>query len=140
MIIPNLKKLQIDADYYLDGEDMIPLDTPFPVKNTLMDFTHLRPLTPSILEVNGGGMPGIDHAFVLRQTGQTEQGVAKKKLRRVATLQDDESGRRLEIATTEHALIVYTSNWLNEQPPFVPVSVHTSFQLVTSPLALCHLS
>ena len=122
--LSNIKKLQIDADYYLDGEDMIPLDTPFPVKNTLMDFTHLRPLTPSILEVDGGGMPGIDHAFVLRHT---EQGETKKKLRRVATLQEDESGRRLEIATTEHALIVYTSNWLNEQPPFVPVSCHSSF-------------
>ena len=125
--------MQIDADFYLDGEDMIPLDTPFPVKDSLMDFTTLRPLTPSILEVNGGGMPGIDHAFVLRPFQTEENEVNEKKiegshtqsklLRRVATLQDDESGRRIDIATTECALIVYTSNWVNEQPPFVPVSI-----------------
>ena len=110
---------------------MIPLDTPFPVKDSLMDFTVLRSLTPSILEVNGGGMPGIDHAFVLLSNQKEENENSRKKeegrqdhskrLRRVATLQDDESGRRIEIATTECALIVYTSNWVNEQPPFVPV-------------------
>ena len=112
---------------------MIPLDTPFTVKDTLMDFTTLRSLTPSILEVDGGGMPGIDHAFVLRNC--QKDGIEKRErmeggknnqsklLRRVATLQDDDSGRRIEIATTECALIVYTSNWVNEQPPFAPVSV-----------------
>ena len=34
---------------------------------------------------------------------------------------DEESGRCLDVATTECALIVYTSNWVNEKPPFVPV-------------------
>ena len=111
---------------------MIPFDTPFSVKDSLMDFTTLRSLSPSILEVNGGGMPGIDHAFVLRPCQKEEKEEKEEKanrpnfnhtksLRRVATLQDDESGRRIEIATTEYALIVYTSNWVNEQPPFVPV-------------------
>lgn len=31
-----------------------------------MDFTSLHSLTPAINEMNGGGMPGIDHAFCLR--------------------------------------------------------------------------
>lgn len=34
---------------------------------------------------------------------------------------DPESGRCIDISSTECALIVYTSNWLNEQPPFTPV-------------------
>lgn len=31
-----------------------------------MDFTSLRELNPAIHEVDGGGKPGIDHAFCLR--------------------------------------------------------------------------
>lgn len=31
-----------------------------------MDFTSLQSLSPAIHEVDGGGMPGIDHAFCLR--------------------------------------------------------------------------
>lgn len=76
-------------------------------------------LTPAINEVDGGGRPGIDHAFCLH--GYVKEGDAKH-LRRVAVLEEEESGRRIEVATTECALIVYTSNWVNEQPPFVPVA------------------
>ena len=94
-----------------------------------MDFTSLRSLSPSIHEVDGGGMPGIDHAFCLR--GYSND-IDNKVIRPVAKyfsfsllincrLIDEESGRCLEVATTECALIVYTSNWVNEKPPFVPV-------------------
>lgn len=40
-----------------------------------MDFTSLHSLTPAINEMNGGGMPGIDHAFCLR-------GFSKEKILR----------------------------------------------------------
>lgn len=53
----------------------IPNETPIPVVGTLMDFTSLHSLTPSINEMNGGGMPGIDHAFCLR-------GFSKEKILR----------------------------------------------------------
>ena len=83
-----------------------------------MDFTTLRTLTPAINEVDSGGRPGIDHAFCLRD--YPKEGDAKR-LRHVAVLEEEESGRRVEVGTTECALIVYTSNWVSEQPPFAPV-------------------
>lgn len=83
-----------------------------------MDFTTLHTLAPAINEVDGGGRPGIDHAFCLRD--YAKEGDAKR-LRRVAVLEEEESGRRVEVGTTECALIVYTSNWVSEQPPFAPV-------------------
>ena len=84
-----------------------------------MDFTSLHTLTPAIHDVNGGGRPGIDHAFCLR--GYSND-IDDKRLRHVARLEEEESGRRVDVATTECALIVYTSNWVDEQPPFAPVS------------------
>lgn len=36
-------------------------------------------------------------------------------------LVEEESGRCVDVSTTECALIVYTSNWVDEEPPFVPV-------------------
>ena len=68
--------------------------------------------------MDSGGRPGIDHAFCLRD--YPKEGDAKR-LRHVAVLEEEESGRRVEVGTTECALIVYTSNWVSEQPPFAPV-------------------
>ena len=48
-----------------------------------MDFTTLRTLTPAINEVDGGGRPGIDHAFCLRN--YAKEGDVKR-LRLVAVL------------------------------------------------------
>ena len=57
-----------------------------------MDFTTLHTLAPAINEVDGGGRPGIDHAFCLRD--YAKEGDAKR-LRRVAVLEEEESGRRV---------------------------------------------
>ena len=120
---------------------MIPFDDPIHVKGGLMDFTSLRSLSPTIHQMNGGGMPGIDHAFILRECkeksdndikvgntsdenrykGDNACKSATKILRHAAVLIDEESGRQFDLFTTECALIVYTSNWLNETAPFVPV-------------------
>ena len=35
-------------------------------------------------------------------------------------LSEEESGRKIELYTTECALIIYTSNWLEEEGPFAP--------------------
>ncbi|CBK21748.2 uncharacterized protein [Blastocystis hominis] len=77
----NNHKLCIDSDFYLDGENMIPNETPIPVKDTLMDFTTLKSLSPAIDRVDGGGRPGIDHAFCLR--GYSND-IDNKTLRNVA--------------------------------------------------------
>lgn len=95
-----------------------------------MDFTTLKSLSPAIDQVDGGGRPGIDHAFCLRGYSndidkKTLRNVARFVNKRIMTdrLEDEESGRCIDIATTECALIVYTSNWVDEKPPFVPVFI-----------------
>lgn len=112
---------------------MIPFDQPFPVDGGFMDFREARSLSPSIQEVDGGGRPGIDHAFVLRDYSGDH---LRKRLRHVASLQDDISGRRMDISTTECALIVYTSNWVQEQPPFAPVR---NIRFLPNRIALFHM-
>lgn len=129
---------------------MIPFDDPIPVKGGLMDFTSLHSLSPTIHQMDGGGKPGIDHAFILREYRGGEKCYkgekccagekrregekcceersswymdSKKPLRHAAVLFDEKSGRQLDLYTTECALIVYTSNWLNETIPFVPVGM-----------------
>ena len=103
--------LQIDSDAYLDGEDMIPRDCPVSVEGSCMDFREPHTLTPAIERMDSDGRVGIDHAFILRSGFSTP-----KQLRHVASLQDNESGRRIDVSTTECALIVYTANWVEEYP------------------------
>ena len=93
-----------------------------------MDFTTLKSLSPAIDQVDGGGRPGIDHAFCLRGYSndidhKTLRSVARfmNRVKVMGRLVDEESGRCIDVATTECALIVYTSNWVDEEPPFVPV-------------------
>ena len=43
-------------------------------------------------------------------------------------LSEEESGRKIELYTTECALIIYTSNWLEEEGPFAPVCTKTQSQ------------
>ena len=63
------------------SQHQIPNETPIPVKDTLMDFTTLKSLSPAIDRVDGGGRPGIDHAFCLR--GYSND-IDNKTLRNVA--------------------------------------------------------
>lgn len=100
----------MDSDAYLDGEDMIPREHPVSVEGSCMDFREPHTLSPAIEQMDSDGRPGIDHAFVLRSQS------TPKQLRHVASLQDPVSGRRIDVSTTECALIVYTANWVEEYP------------------------
>ena len=50
------------------------------------------------------GRRGFNHSWVLPWGG---------RLRRAATLSDPESGREMEVLTTEPSLVVYTGNWFS---------------------------
>ena len=113
--------LQIDSDAYLDGEDMIPRDCPVSVEGSCMDFREPHSLSPAIERMDSDGRPGIDHAFVLRSFVSSP-----KQLRHVASLEDTVSGRRIDVSTTECALIVYTANWVEEYPVGVGRLVNVS--------------
>jgi len=78
------------------------------VRNTPMDFTNATAIGAHLgnldepLQLAGGG---YDHNFVLR--GRLGE------LRTVARLHDPESGRTLEVTTTEPGLQFYAGTWLD---------------------------
>ena len=97
--------LWIDADAYLpvDAEG-IPTGELRAVRGTPFDFTRPAPLGACIAEAERREhRGGYDHCFALRGTG----------LRRVARLFDSQSGRALEVETTQPGIQVYTGNFLD---------------------------
>ena len=92
--------VQIDADSYTPTDEaLIPTGEIAPVAGTPLDFTVPRAL--------GAEIParGFDHNFVLRGSG----------LRRAARVVDPESGRALEVHTTEPAMQIYVLSLGDEQ-------------------------
>jgi aldose 1-epimerase len=102
-------QLMINADAFTPVDDtLIPTGELRPVHDTPMDFTSATAIGAHIhdqdeqLRIAGGG---YDHNFVLRE-GHGE-------LRTVATLRDPNSGRALEVVTTEPGLQFYAGTWLD---------------------------
>ncbi len=105
-------QLSIDADSFLIVDhEMIPTGEIAPVKGTPFDFTIPKTVGRDI----GLDHPqllighGYDHCWVFRPSGE--------ELPHAATLYDEFSGRRMEVYTTSPGMQVYTSNFLNENPP-----------------------
>lgn len=96
-------QLTLNADRYLAVDDgLIPVGDPQPVRGTPMDFTHPAAIGSRIGQVKGG----YDHCYVLnqKQAGQ---------LTLVARAVDPQSGRAMEIYTTQPAVQLYTANFLD---------------------------
>jgi aldose 1-epimerase len=94
--------LQIDADRYTPVDStLIPTGKLQPVAGTPFDFRQPHKIGARIGQVPGG----YDHNFVLNG--------GKSSLRRVATLSDSSSGRRLEVFTEEPGMQFYTGNFLD---------------------------
>lgn len=83
--------------------ELIPTGDLVPVAGTPLDFRRARPVGAS-LPTGGEPWPGIDHTYVLDE--------ADGPLSLAATLRDPDSGRTMEIHTTEPSLQVYTANRL----------------------------
>ncbi|BFV60294.1 galactose mutarotase [Kitasatospora sp. CMC57] len=99
--------LTLDADAYTPVDArQIPLGPYEPVAGTPFDFSTARPVGKAI----GDGHPqlaaagGYDHNWVLRE--RRTDGTPT----RAAFLEDPDSGRTLEVLTTEPGLQVYTAN------------------------------
>ena len=101
------QKIFIDADNYLPVDDgLIPTGKLAPVKGTAMDFTEPKEIGSRIAETKKGAPPGgYDHCYVLR--GQ------KGELALAARVEDPQSGRIMEVYTTEPAMQFYTANFLD---------------------------
>lgn len=95
--------LKINADYYSEAdEENIPTGKSIPVSGSCMDFRQLRLIGERIDEVNGNG---YDHNYELNDYDGN--------LHLVAEAIDKESGRKLDVFTTEPGIQFYTANWLD---------------------------
>ena len=100
--------LKLNASEYLPTDDtLIPLGESVPVAGTPMDFVNEKPLGQDIKAdfpaLNFG--KGYDNCWVI-------DGAEPGQLQACAELYAPESGRLLEVYTTQPGVQVYTGNWL----------------------------
>ena len=101
--------LTINADFYVPIDEVsIPTGEILKVEGTPMDFRTPHTIGERIDEPfqqlkNGAG---YDHCYVLNKTENGELSLA-------ATCYEPESGRTMEVYTTENGMQLYTGNWLN---------------------------
>ena len=99
--------VQIHADKYVAVDDtLIPTGELAAVAGTPLDLTKPTPIGKNIDQLKGENSPGgYDHCYVVRGT--------PGKLRPAARVVDPESGRVMEVETTEPGVQFYTGNFLN---------------------------
>ena len=100
--------ITINADHYTPIDEVsIPTGEILKVEGTPMDFRTPHTIGERIDDkfqqlVNGAG---YDHCYVLNKTESGELSLA-------ATYTEPESGRTMEVYTTENGVQLYTGNWL----------------------------
>lgn len=94
-------QIQIEAEHYLEtNSELIPTGRILPVKHTANDFRKEKSVGKDIKETNAG----YDDTFVLDH--------ADGKLRLAAKATDPETGRSMEVFTTQPGLVFYSANFL----------------------------
>jgi aldose 1-epimerase len=101
-------ELKLNASVYLPtDETLIPLGEPDPVAGTPMDFQEFKKIGAEIKEdfpaLKYG--KGYDNCWMIN-------GYEPGQLQSAAKLYSPQSGRLLEVLTTQPAVQVYTGNWL----------------------------
>ncbi len=95
-------QLMLNADKYTPVNDaLIPTGKIKAVKGGPMDFTTPKTIGKDLASVKGG----YDHNWVLNRNGNT--------LEKVASLYDPNSGRFMEVFTTEPGIQFYSGNFLD---------------------------
>ena len=95
--------MMINADRYLPvDEGLIPLGELAPVADTPMDFRTPKPIGERIGEVRGG----YDHCYVLNKAVPGELSLA-------ARVYEPNTGRTMEVYTTQPGMQFYTGNFLD---------------------------
>jgi len=101
--------LTINADFYVPIDDVsIPTGEILSVEGTPMDFRKPHRIGERINDkfqqlIYGAG---YDHCFVLNKN-------EKQELSHAATCEEKNSGRVMDVLTTEPGMQLYTGNWLN---------------------------
>ncbi|HET6323412.1 MAG TPA: aldose epimerase family protein, partial [Planctomycetaceae bacterium] len=116
--------LTLNADRFLPVDDtLIPTGELKAVKGTAMDFTSPARIGARLKEVDGGtGFKGYDHCYALNERRDLLKEVAMR-------VEDPESGRVLEILTTEPGVQFYTGNQLSGKPEDGGFKPYTGFCL-----------
>ena len=104
--------LKLNASTYLPTDDtLIPVGEPDPVAGTPMDFLEPKVIEKDIKEdfpaLKYG--KGYDNCFLI-------DGYTEGQIQEAAELYAPESGRVLNVFTTQPAVQVYTGNWLSGCP------------------------
>ncbi|MEO1526454.1 MAG: aldose epimerase family protein, partial [Planctomycetota bacterium] len=109
----------IEADQFLDvDEDLIPTGKLNDVAGTPLDFRNATALGDRLQELPA--TKGYDHCYVVRGEAGT--------LRKAAMVVDPDSGRTLEIETTQPGMQLYTANHLGGENGY---GGHNAFCLET---------
>jgi aldose 1-epimerase len=98
-------ELQLLADYFLPSDAAkIPRGAPQKVSGTPMDFTQPKTIGARIEQVEGG----YDHCYVLNKPTGVQLPLA-------ARVVDPQSGRVMEVYTTQPGMQIYTANGLSDR-------------------------
>lgn len=130
--------LHLGASHYLPVSDSaIPTGEIRSVKGEPFDFTTETRLKDQMLQINGGGKPGIDHCFVvdgaLDATGAYvyHPDRTQENLRFAAKVTDPKSGRSITTFTTQPGIQIYTANFLPDDSNNHPFTMHNAYCLET---------
>jgi aldose 1-epimerase len=100
-------QLMLNADKYTPVNDaLIPTGKIEEVKGGPMDFTTAKMIGKDLAAVKGG----YDHNWVLNKKGNAPDSYREEK---VATLSEPNSGRVMEVFTTEPGIQFYSGNFLD---------------------------
>ncbi len=100
-------ELMIAAEKYTPTDDtQIPTGEIKPVKDTPLNFTTPRRIGDRIDQLKSSPGGGYDHNFVLNSGGKEEPGFAVR-------VSEPNTGRIMEMYTTEPAVQLYTGNYLD---------------------------
>ncbi|MEM9944334.1 MAG: aldose epimerase family protein, partial [Planctomycetota bacterium] len=117
--------LQVNADHYLPVDETgIPTGEIAKTEATPFDFSKPTPIGSRIDQISGDP-GGYDHNFVISEESSEEP------LRLAATVSCPESGRKMEVLTTQPGIQFYTGNYLNGQPGSGGFEKHHGFCLET---------
>lgn len=100
-------RLQIFASRTASTANLVPTGKLDTITGTLLDFTESKPIGDRIRDPELDTRRGYNHYYVFDHwTG---------KLAHVASLTENQSGRNMEVWTTEPGLQLYTGNFLHDQ-------------------------
>lgn len=104
--------LKLNCNYYLPTDtSLVPTGEYMPVAGTPMDFIEEKYIGK---DIENDFLPlriakGYDHCWLV-------DGYDDKKLKKVAILKEETTGREVHISSTQAGVQVYTGNWLADSP------------------------